>query len=142
MSFEKELQELIIYDRKKLFSRLKKLKSKLDINKKMDNVSKFIDDIDSIFLNNLDIKQGSFDIKEQLSKNANKRLELRCVIEGKREYLKGFGLIKNIKSEKLKDIFEFLILMRLSKKISEVSYYASQHYRIDKVIKEVTNSYK
>ena len=67
-----------------------------------------------------------------------KKLEILCSVKGKKHYIKGFGLIKNIPNKKLKDIYEFTILIKLSKQISEVSYYASRHHRIDNTIFEIT----
>jgi hypothetical protein len=138
MKLVNELQNLILYDRKNIFKRINVLKAKLGIDKKTNELVNFIDDIDFIILSNLDFDKNSRDIKDQLIKNADKRLELRCVINGQKKYIKGYGSIKDIPKEKLRDIFEFITLFRLSKKIKEVSYYASQHYRIDKVIEEVT----
>lgn len=137
MHIEEELHNLMLSDRKHIVTKIKKLRIKLKIDKKLDDEIDFIDDIDFVFLSNIDFEKGSKDIKQQMILNANKRLELRCVVKGEKKYLKSYGLIKNISKEKLKDIFEFLTLVRLSKKISEVSYYASQYYRTDNLLNEI-----
>jgi hypothetical protein len=137
MNLEDDLQKFILYDRKLIFKRLKVLSKNLGIETKINQMVNFINELDSIFLRNLDIEKSTNDIKKQLIYNADKRLELRCIVKGVKIYLKGFGLIKNIDEEKLKQLFEFLFLVRLSKKISDVSYYSSQHYRLDKSIEEI-----
>lgn len=134
---DNNLQNLILYDRKYIFEKIKKLKIKLDIDEKLDSMVTFIDDIDYIFLSNLDLNSNTSEILNQIKDNAEKKLELRCVIDGKKRYLKSYGLIKNVSKKTLKDLYEFLILIKLSKKIAETSYFASQYYRTDKLFNEL-----
>lgn len=137
MHLEDVLHNLILYDKKQIIIRIKQLRIKLEIDKKLDNEIDLIEDIDFVFLSNIDLEKSSTEIKQQMILNANKRLELRCVIKGKKKYLKGYGLIKNISKQQMKDIFEFLTLIKLSKRISDVSYYASQYYRADNLLNEI-----
>ena len=132
MTLNKEINNLILYDRKNIFKRIDFLKKKLDLEKKMDEMVTFIDDIDSIYISNLDLEKNDKTIKEQITRNSEKILELRCMIKGKRKFIKHFGKIGSIPYEKLQHIFELLMLIKLSKKISETSYFASQYYRSDK----------
>lgn len=137
MEIDDNLQNLILYDRKYIFEKIKKLQKKLDIDKKLNTMVNFIDDIDYLFLSNLDLNSSPNEILNQIKNNAEKNLELRCVIDGKKRYIKSYGLVKNISRETLKDLSEFLILIKLSKKIAETSYFASQYYRVDKLFNEL-----
>jgi|GEM_PF-5962335 len=137
MNFKDEIDNFILYDRKRIFEKISELKIKLELDKKLNSKIDFIDDIDFIYVRNLDMEQSIEDIRKQMINNKDKKLELECVINGKKNYLKGFGKIENISKDVLLDIYKFITLIKLSKRISETSYYASQYYRSEIIFEEL-----
>jgi hypothetical protein len=126
-----EIRNLILFDKKNLFAELDLLKKELGLNEKIDSLAKFIDEVDSIHLTNID--SSSNDIESQLIAKHDKRLEIRCNIRGKKQFLKSFGNIGKIEQTKLQTIFKFVSLVKLIKSIDEASFYASQYYRMNKL---------
>ncbi|WP_294966911.1 hypothetical protein [Sulfurimonas sp.] len=140
MSIDKEIQKIILHDKKYILDEIALLKKELLLEKKIDSLIVFIDEMDSLFLTNLDIRARS--ISEQIAINFDKKLEMRCYIKGEKKFIKGFGKIGQIKIEKLNSIFKFINLIKLLKSMSESSFYASQYYRADKLFDELVNKGK
>jgi hypothetical protein len=132
MTLQQNITDLILYDRKNIFEQINLLKQQLDISEKIDKKISYLDDIESVYARNFDFEKDSEGINNQIIDNANKNLELMCRINGKTVFIKDFGKINSIPRKKLILISEFIILSRLSKKINEVSYYASMYYKNNK----------
>jgi len=88
--------------------------------KKFDSLIKYIDELDTLFLTNIDIERDKDTLKKQLKENKNKKLEMWCYIKGKKYYIKSFGTIKNISQEKLIQISRFLLLIKLFIKLMKL----------------------
>lgn len=126
-----DIEKLILFDKNNLILAIEALKKELGLDEKIGSLAKFIDDIESIYITNLDIYATELDV--ELREKSDKKLELRCYIDGKKTYLKGFGRIGKIEIQMLKKIFMFLNLVRLIKSINESAFYASQYYRTNKL---------
>lgn len=134
MEINKLLEQFILFDKKDLLCEINVLKKKLNIIKEFKVP---IIEMSSIYLRNLSFDSSLKDIQEQIEKNKEKKIELFCTHNGKALFLKTFGKIENINKQKMEDIFKLLTLMRLIKKIDEVSYQSSQYYRINNQLEEL-----
>jgi len=131
MNIEKDLEFFILYDKKNILKQIEILKVKLRIK---DAFKIYFDDIDTIFLKHLNLEDKLSNVKKQMELNKNKNLELYCKKNGKQIYIKSFGKINDISKKKLNTIFKLLMLIKLNKKINEISYLSSQVFRADKLI--------
>jgi hypothetical protein len=134
MEINKLLEQFILFDKKNLLSEINELKKKLKITKEFKVP---IIEMSSIYLRNLSFDGSIKDIREQIEKNKEKKIELFCTHNGKALFLKTFGKIESINKQKMEDIFKLLTLMRLIKKIDEVSYSSSQYYRVNNQFEEL-----
>lgn len=131
MNLLDEIENIILLERSNIILEIEKLQAQLSIKKKFDSLIKYIDELDTLFLTNIDIEKDKDTLKKQLKENKNKKLEMWCYIKGKKYYIKSFGTIKNISQEKLIQISRFLLLIKLFIKTNEATYYASQYYCAD-----------
>lgn len=134
MEINKILEQFILFDKIHLLNEINEIKKKLKISKEFKVP---IVEMSSIYLRNLSFDGSLKDIREQIELNKEKDLELCCTYNGKMLYLKGFGKIKNIDKSKMESIFKLLTLMRIIKRIDDVSYSSSQYYRANKQFKEL-----
>jgi len=134
MDINKTLEQFILFDKTDLLNEINKIKENLKINKEFKVP---IVEMSSIYFKNLSFDTSIKETKEQIELNKEKDLELYCTYQGKMLYLKGFGKIKNIDKIKMENIFKLLMLMRVVKKLDEMSYLSSQYYRSDKQFDEL-----
>ena len=133
MGISDDIEKIILLDKKNILREIEHLKKRLSVKEQMDKVVAYLDDIDSVYTRNLDFEKKHEDIKKQLELNKEKKLELLCKIKGKSKYIKSFGTIGLIDKATLLDISRLLSLLKLIKKISDVSHQASQYYRTDEL---------
>ncbi|NUW27241.1 hypothetical protein HUX57_11295 [Arcobacter butzleri] len=133
MNLSKDIEHFILYDRTNIHKEIKKLTNNLGINKKIASLVSIQDDVDYFYLSSFDVFASPKSFIEQFEINKEKRLELRCVIKGKKEYIKSFGLIKDVNKDILNDLCQLLTLFKVSKKVSELSYYASKYFKFKKI---------
>ena len=126
MNIENDIQKIILFEKKYILRQLDLLKKDLGLEKKFNTTIAFIDDMDSIYLTNLDLK--SKDLFSEIKTNGEKKLEMRCHINGEKKYIKSFGQINQIPIKTLIQIIKFINLVKLLKSMSDASYYASQYH--------------
>lgn len=133
MELKKSLEQFILFDKSNLLEEISRLKQLL----KIDDFKVSINDMESIFIKNFPQNGNKEAILKHFKENKNKVLELYCNYNGKKVYLKSFGKIEQIDKNKFINIFKLLILIRLYKKIDEVSYFSSQYYRANSQFEEL-----
>ena len=121
MSLEKKLLDVVSYDRKEILDALKQLRKELEIDKKISDIARLNDDIDSIFLRSINLNNTFVNINKQLKENSDKKLELRCIVKGKQYYLKSFGIIKEVPNKVIIKVFEFIYLHKILKSLYEAA---------------------
>lgn len=132
MTFQEEIEKLILLDKKGVLKEIESLHKSLGIRDKIKHYAKHLDDLDSVYVVNLDVEKNWSDILIQAQENKHKKLELWCKINGDKKYIKSLGTIEMIGHDQIKAVAKFIWLIRLVKKINEAIYYAS---RINEILK-------
>lgn len=133
MELKKTLEQFILFDKTSIIKEIEILKGAL----KIKNFKVPLTQMNSIYIKNMPFENNHDEFKTYLKTNKEKVIELYCNHNGKMVFLKNFGKIEHLNKEKLETIFRLLTLIKLFKKIDEVSYYSSQYYRSDKFFDEL-----
>lgn len=132
MTFQEEIEKLILIDKKSILKEIESLQKILGIRDKIKHCAKYLDDLDSVYVVNLDVEKNWENMIIQAQENKHKKLELWCKIKGDKKYIKSFGEIVTVEHDQIKSIARFIWLIRLVKKINEATYYAS---RLNEILK-------
>lgn len=128
MSIQKDIEQIILLDKKNILIEIDFLKERLGIAQKLNKLVKYIDDIESIYLRNIDFTSRIEDLKKQLQGDQYKPLVMWCKVTNKKLYIKSFGTIDQVSEETIVDLIRFMSLVRLVKQIDNSIYYASRYY--------------
>lgn len=134
MSIQKDIEQIILLNKKNILIEIDILKEHLGISRKLNLLVNYIDEIESIYLRNIDFTDRIENLKKQLPEDQHKTLEMWCKVKNKKLYVKKFGTIGQVDNATIINLIRFITLVRLIKQIDNAIYYASRYYESDQLL--------
>ena len=137
MSIQKDIEQIILLNKKNILLEIDILKENLGIAQKFNKLVNYIDEIESIYLRNIDFTNRMEDLKKQLLEDQHKTLEMWCKVKNKKLYVKNFGTIDQADDTTIINLIRFITLVRLIKQIDNATYYASRYYESAQLLNDL-----
>lgn len=121
MNLEDTLVGIARYDMNAIYKERDALIKKLDIDKKKIYLLKTTQ-LQTIFLDYLDVSAGTQKMKNQLEENKEKYLKLFCKVDKKQHMIKSFGKIENIDIDTIVDLYRVVKIVKIIQMVNNLAF--------------------